>query len=132
MSDNLQQFLGPYIASNVVALILLALAFRRPRWVRVASIAIFAWAALVNSRIALFHPLEYQGFGDLAVLSLYRDFIHGWFRQHTTLLLLPIAIGQAVIALLLATESRNIRRLGVVGGTVFLLAICPLGVGSTV
>ncbi len=124
------QYVVPYIASNVVALAVLALAFRRPGWVRLATIGLFGWASLVNSRIALWHPQEYQGFGDLAVLAIYRDFIHGWFREHTAVLLLPIAIGQLAIALLLIIDSTSTRRLAVAGATLFLLAIAPLGVGS--
>lgn len=125
-----RQYLVPWTVSNGVALALLALAFRRPGWVRWASIAIFLWAAFHNARIALVEPLEYQGFADLAVLSLYRDFIRGWFRQHTALLLLPIAAGQLLIALGLLVDRRVTRRLAVAGAVGFLLAIAPLGVGS--
>ena len=58
------RYLVPYLLSNAIALALLALSFRRARWVRWASIAIFAWAAFTNARIAIWHPADYQMIGD--------------------------------------------------------------------
>lgn len=124
------QYLLPYLISNAVGLGLLWLAFRRPGWVRWASIGIFLWATWTNTRIALFHPADYQAFADLAALDAYRRFITGWFRTHTALLLLPIAAGQFAIAVLLFVNTRWTRRVGALGAIVFLLAIAPLGVGS--
>jgi hypothetical protein len=124
------EYLLAYLVSNAIALALLALAYRGPGWVRWASVAIFLWATWTNARIALFRPQDYQTFGDLTWSESYRDFIHGWFREHTALLLLPIAAGQLVIALLFLANTRLTRRLGAAGAIVFLLSIAPLGVGS--
>ncbi|NNM35437.1 MAG: hypothetical protein HKO53_20345 [Gemmatimonadetes bacterium] len=124
------EYLVPYAVSNTVALVLLATAFRRPTWVRWASIVIFLWAAWTNARLALTDPLEYQGFAELALLDSYRRFILGWFRDHTTALVLSIAAGQLTIAVLMALNARWGLRLGVIGAVVFLSAIVPLGVGS--
>jgi hypothetical protein len=124
------EYLLPYLISNAIALALLGLAFRRPVWVRWASITIFLWAAFTNGRIAMTSPLDYQTFGDLTWSSLYRAFIEGWFREHTAWLLLPIAAGQLVIAFLFLSNTSRSRRLATVGAVVFLLAIVPLGVGS--
>jgi hypothetical protein len=71
-----------------------------------------------------------DGFGELAVLAAYRDFIHGPFRRHTAAIVLSITAGQLAVATLLASGPSPLRRLGVIGGIVFLLAIAPLGVGS--
>ncbi|MEO8452734.1 MAG: hypothetical protein ABI647_23275, partial [Gemmatimonadota bacterium] len=95
-----------------------------------ASVAIFLWAAWTNSRIALTRPADYQTFGELTVLGVYPGFLHGWFRDQTVLLLLPIAAGELIIAVLLLSSGRAARRLAVLGAVVFLLAIAPLGVGS--
>ena len=124
------EYLLPYLTSNAIALGLLWLAVRRPGWVRWASIGIFLWATYTNTRIALFHPHDYQDFARLAVLASYRSFITGWFRNHTALVLLPIAAGQCAIALLLLRNTPLTRRLGVLGALSFLLAIAPLGAGS--
>ncbi len=123
-------YLLAYLISNGIALALLGPAFRLPSWVRWASIAIFLWASFTNSRIALTRPMDYQAFGDLTWSAFYRDFIHGWFLEHTPLLLLPIAAGQLAIALLLLANTHLSRRLATAGAIVFLLAIAPLGVGS--
>ncbi|NNM33152.1 MAG: hypothetical protein HKO53_08800, partial [Gemmatimonadetes bacterium] len=56
--------------------------------------------------------------------------ILGWFRDHTTALVLSIAAGQLTIAVLMALNATWGLRLGVIGAIVFLLAIVPLGVGS--
>ena len=124
-----REYQAAYIASNIVAVVVLALAFRRPNWVRLLTAGLFAWAFTVNAHTALVSPLDYQGFADLAVLPWYRDFIRGWFREHTAWLLLPIAFGQLTIAGLLL-GSRKFQRIGIAGAMVFLLAIAPLGVGS--
>jgi len=124
------EYLLPYAVSNAVALLLLGAAFRKPEWVRWASIVIFLWAAWTNARLALTNPLEYQGFEELALLEPYRHFIVGWFRDHTASLVLPIAAGQFSIAALLLRNSEWSRRAGAGGAVVFLLAIAPLGVGS--
>ena len=92
------EYRAAYLISNAIALALLALAFRRPTWVRWASIGIFLWATFTNARIALTSPTDYQTFGDLTWSAFYRDFIRGWFQEHTPLLLLPIAAGQLAIA----------------------------------
>ncbi|MGI9626825.1 MAG: hypothetical protein ACR2QM_08320 [Longimicrobiales bacterium] len=125
-----REYLVPYLASNAIALSLLVTAFRKPVWVRWASVVIFSWAAWTNTRIALTNPLEYQGFAELAVFDLYRDFVSGWFRTHTAWLVVPIAAGQLGIAVLLLLKSRLAHRAAVGCAVVFLLAIAPLGVGS--
>jgi hypothetical protein len=124
-----RQYLIPYLVSNAVAVVALVLAFRRPSWVRYTTVVIFLWAAFTNTRIALFHPGDYQTFAELTFSSLYRQFIEGWFRENTPAFLIPIAAGQLAISLLLIGR-RPARRLGLAGAVLFLLAIAPLGVGS--
>ena len=125
----LSEYLIPYLTSNAIAVAILVLACTRPRLARILLVAIFVWAAVTNSRIALSNPTVYVEYGDLALLSWYRDFIHGWFSRHIELFVLPIAAGQLAVAILLV-GPRSWRRLGVAGAVVFLLAIAPLGVGS--
>jgi len=125
-----RDYLVPYLIANALALALLATAFRKPRWARWASVGVFLGAACINVLIGLNQSADYQSFGDLAWLPLYRDFIHGWFRGNVPWLLFPIALGQLVIALLFLDNTRLSRRLGTAGAVVFFLAIAPLGVGS--
>ena len=125
-----REYLIPYVVSNASALILLGIAFRKPKWARWAVVALFAGAAWTNASVAIRDPAAYQGYGELALLEPYRRFIYGWFREHTAWLVLPIAVGQLGIALALVLNSPRSRRLAAGGAIVFLLAIAPLGVGS--
>jgi hypothetical protein len=123
------EWLMPYLASNTVAVLLLLVAFTRPEVTRWASALIFLAAAAVNTRLAIIRPLDYLDYGALTPITVYREFIYGWFSQHVPMLVLPIAAGQLAIAVLL-TRSLRWRRLGIAGAVFFLLAIAPLGVGS--
>jgi hypothetical protein len=124
-----QDYLVMYLSANLIALIILALAFRRPRIARWIWVAIFLWAATVNTLTAAREPWVYLAYGALTPSALYREFIDGWFSAHIQPFILAIAAGQLTIAILLS-RSGDARWLGIVGASVFLLAIAPLGVGS--
>jgi len=124
-----QEYLVMYLGANTIGLGFLALAFWRPRFVRWLWVGIFVWAASVNTLTAASEPWVYLAYGGLTPSQLYRDFIEGWFSGHIEPMVLSIAAGQLMIALLLS-RTASARRLGVFGATVFLLAIAPLGVGS--
>jgi hypothetical protein len=122
------EYLVPYLISNFVALAILGLAFWRPRIVKWTWVVIFLWAAAINTLTASREPWQYLLYGALTPSDTYRAFIEGWFSRHVTEMVLSIAVGQVAIAFLLARSES--RRLGVLGASVFLLAIAPLGVGS--
>lgn len=124
-----REYLVPYLVSNGVALAILALAFVRPRAVKWIWAGIFVWAAAINTLTAHQTPLIYLVYGVLTPSALYQHFIENWFRRHIFLTVQTIAVGQLAIALLLTNGGRA-RRLGVIGASIFLLAIAPLGVGS--
>jgi hypothetical protein len=92
-------------------------------------VAIFVWAASVNTITVAREPWVYLAYGALTPSALYREFIDGWFSAHIQPFVLSIAAGQLTIAILLS-RSGDARWLGIVGASVFLLAIAPLGVGS--
>lgn len=124
-----REFLAPYLVSNLIALVMLGLAWRRPRVARWLMVAVFAWAAGTNARFALVSPEVYLEYATLTPSALYRTFIEGWFAAHVAPMVLAIAAGQALIAVFLA-GPRAARWAGVLGAVVFLAAIAPLGVGS--
>jgi hypothetical protein len=104
-----------------------------PRWrsrglCRFLFFALFLWASLVNMRLALWHPTAYLEYARWAV-GPYRRFILGPFSRHASLFVGAIAVGQLVIAALVAARGRAVA-LGLAGAIVFLLAIAPLGRGS--
>ena len=122
--------LFPYIASNVLAASLVLTSFLWPRAGRVVFMIIFTLAGLFNGYAVLTTPDVYvSSFGGFAVFEGYRSFINGFFHEHTQAIVLAIAMGQMCITVLLAGR-RTMRWAGVIGGTIFLLAIAPLGIGS--
>lgn len=123
------EYLVPFIASNVVALILLVAAIAWPRATRVVFVLIFLAAGLFNAYTAVTTPETYLMYGEMAVLPFYQAFIYGFFAQNLTALVLLIAAGQIAVGVLLANRGIFFR-LGVLGAIVFLAAIAPLGVGS--
>jgi hypothetical protein len=124
-----REFLVPYLVANALGLAVLGLAFWRPRVVRWFWVGVFVWAAAVNTVTAVRTPWEYLAYGALTPSAAYRAFIEGWFSGHIPEVVLAIAAGQLTLAFLLTRRDAD-RRLGVVGATIFLLAIAPLGVGS--
>jgi len=124
-----REYLVMYLGANLIALAVLGFAFWRPQVARWFWVAIFVWAASVNTLTAASQPWVYLAYGGLTPSTVYRDFIAGWFSVHIQTFVLSIAVGQMMIAILLA-RSGDARWLGVIGATIFLLAIAPLGVGS--
>ncbi len=123
------EYVGPYTVSNLIAVVLLIIAWFWPYIARFAFALIFFAASIVNTIFVLRDPNSYVEFGELAVLDVYRDFIYGFFSEYTVLIVILIAIGQFTIATFL-TIGRPLLSLGVLGGVIFLLAIIPLGIGS--
>lgn len=119
----------PYAVSNVVAIATLVAATTRPQVARWSVAAMFAYAALYNAWLAFDRPEEYQGFASLAIIPWYSEFIAGPFKSIAMPLILAIAAGQALCAILLALGGR-LTAFGAIGVTLFLMAIAPLGVGS--
>ena len=124
-----QEYLVIYLSANLLALAILALAFWRPAIARWFWVAIFVWAASANTMTAAREPWAYLAYGALTPSAIYRDFIAGWFSTHIQPFVLSIAVGQLTIAILLS-RAGDARWLGIIGASVFLLAIAPLGVGS--
>ncbi|HEX5214036.1 MAG TPA: hypothetical protein VFV98_01165 [Vicinamibacterales bacterium] len=117
------------LISIAVALTMVLVSWRSRLAGRLFFVLLFSWAAFVNTRLALTDPIVYLGYASLAWSEWYRAFIRGFFAAHITGIVVAIAIGQAAIALLVATTGRAVS-VGLWGAIVFLLAIAPLGVGA--
>lgn len=96
---------------------------------RVLFVLIFTGAGFFNIYNAITDPQVYQTYKELAVLAFYREFIDGFFSEHTQLFILIIGVGQLFIGTFLIGSGR-LFSMGVIGGTIFLVAIAPLGFGS--
>ena len=127
--SGLRQYWLPYVASNLVALGLLFIAWRWSRVGQWLCALVFLWASITNATAAINQPHVYQEYAALTPFAVYKNFINGWFSAHAREMVLVIAVGQLAIAVLLMLP-RPWRVLGVLGAIVFLMAIAPLGVGS--
>ncbi len=121
-------YLPQYLGSNVLAVVLVVPAWRKPVVARVLFLVIFLGASIVKLMFALQQPRIYLEYAAGAI-PLYRQFIEGVFAGNPRAFILPIAAGQFLIAVLMLTKRRWFR-LGTIGGMIFFLAIAPLGVGS--
>lgn len=118
-----------YSLSNVAAVLLLWACWKKPLWGRLLFFLLFAWATWFNSTTVLSTPAVYTGYAQYTFSDGYRQFINGFFAQHTAPFVLAIAVGQAGIALSMLAKGW-LFRLGTAGAMVFLLSIVPLGTGS--
>ena len=116
------------IGSNIVALVMLFVSWRWRNAGRFLFFALFLWAAQINMRMAIWTPNGYLEYARWAV-EPYRGFILGPFSRHVTAFVGTIALGQLVIAVLVALRGRAVT-IGLLGAIAFLLAIAPLGRGS--
>jgi hypothetical protein len=126
--DN-NTYLFLYIISNVVALLLLWAAWKHPRLARLLFFLLFAWASWTNWNAAIHNPRFYLEYADLTFLTIYRQFILGWFSEHIVLAVGFIATCQAFIGVGMLMKGWIVRVAGI-AAIIFLLAIAPLGVGS--
>ncbi len=122
--------LVPLLISNGVALLLILAALGWPRAARAVVGTGFIVAACFNVVTVLTQAQIYvEGFGPLAV-GLYQRFIYGPFARDPRLFVVPIAVGQIMVGLLVPSRSIRAVQVGLAGGIIFLLAITPLGLGS--
>jgi hypothetical protein len=127
---NEGRMLAGWIVSNALALGLIIICWRRPKVGRAILGLGFIAAAVFNAWTVLADPQAYvRGFGPQALFPFYENFIYGPFARSPVLFILPIALGQLAIGLLMFARGAGLK-LGLVGGTIFFLAVTPLGKGS--
>lgn len=127
--EALKEWLMPYMISNIIAILIIVGAIKKPLWARLFLAAFFLWAAYFNATTAIQSPEIYLTYATLNALPLYSRFINGFFSQHITVIVFSIAVGQFLIALGLMLNKIWVK-LACLGGIIFGLAIAPLGIGS--
>jgi hypothetical protein len=127
--EALKEWLIPYIISNIVFLLSIVAALRKPMWTRIFFAGFFLWAAYFNSTTAIQSPEIYLTYANLNALPAYSKFINEYFSEHIKMIVSTIAVGQFLIALGLILNKTWVK-LACIGGIIFGLAIAPLGVGS--
>jgi len=129
MMESMKTFLIPLIISNVVFAITIIAAFKKPFAARIFYVILFFWAAYTNYSTVNADPNVYLEYGNMAILPFYKDFIYGFFSQHTTIIVTVIAGCQFLIGIGLIL-NKNWLKLAYSGAIIFGLAIAPLGIGS--
>jgi hypothetical protein len=127
--NGLKEYLVPYIISNMLFLLCMMAAIKKPIWARLFLAVVFLWAACVNTRTALLHPEVYLEYARLTPVPFYRAFINGYFSQHIRPIIFFIATGEFLIFVGLLLANRFVK-MACWGGILFGLAISPLSVGS--
>lgn len=125
----LQQYIGPYIGSNVFAVILLILSLKWKTASRIVFILIFLAAGIFNLYTANTEPEAYTMYAQTALIPFYKNFIMGYFAAHAGFIISLIATGKILVAILLMFKKTWFK-LGVAGALIFFISIAPLGVGS--
>ena len=126
--DN-QLYVMLLIISNVVAILQLIAAIKWPNIARISFFLLFGWACWVNWKTSLQTPQFYLDYAGLAWSDGYKNFILGWFAEHTKPAVGFIATCQGMIAISMLSKGW-IFKLGCLGAIIFLIAILPFGVGS--
>lgn len=126
--NGLDQYIAPYIISQVASVIILIVAWKRTRWARWLFALLFFWASAKNMYFGVANPGIYQEYADMAV-PVYRDFINGWFSHYNYFVIPLIAVGQFCIAIGMLLKGTWVK-LACIAAIIFLFGIAPLLVGS--
>ena len=118
----------PYAVTNLISVILIFIGLKWPGIGKVVWGAVFLLAGVFNLYTVSTNTEAYLGYSQWAITP-YQDFINGIFSDHTALIVSAIALGQILVGVLLFLKKRPFQ-LGIAGGIIFLIAICPLGLGS--
>lgn len=118
-----------YMITNLVAVLLVFLAWRRPKSATFLMAVLFTGAAVFNTLTAIFHPERYMVYADLAAIPIYESFIGGYFSRNVRFIIFFIAALQ-LLAGIFMLSSRILSNIAFAGAAFFLLAIAPLGAGS--
>lgn len=124
--SNPKTILIAALVSNLAGLLFLLAAIRQPRFARLLFFLLFSWASWTNYTTSHQHPELYLVYAQKSI-SLYTDFINGWFKLHITVFVSGIAFGQALIAIGMLLKGTWVK-LACMGAIIFLLGIAPLGI----
>jgi hypothetical protein len=105
------QMMAGWIVSNAFALALIIMCWRLPKVGRAIIGLGFAAAAVVNTLTALNNPQAYvQGYGPEALFPFYENFIYGPLAKNPTAFILPIAMGQLAVGLMMFFRGAWFKR----------------------
>jgi len=114
-----------YSLSNLLGILIMWCALKRPMWARLLLMLLFGWAAWLNYDVAHQHPSVYLNYSHYGT-GWYSGFIMGWFSRHITPMITMIVGGQVAIAVGIALKGWWVK-LACIGIILFMTAIAPLG-----
>lgn len=126
--NGFDEYIIPYVISQVVSIIILIAAWKSTRWARWLFSALFLWASATNMYIGVTDPDSYLDNARFAI-PLYQDFINGWFRHYNHVIIPLIAVGQFFIFIGMVLHGWWVK-LACLGSIIFLLSIAPLMVAA--
>jgi hypothetical protein len=124
-----EEYLFQWATTNVIALGLLFLAWKYPRFGKYIFGLIFLAASIVNALTAIQGPSLYLQYKQFVILEIYERFIGGYFVGHIVQFVLGIAAFQLLISIGLL-YGRFLLKPALIGGMIFMIGIAPLGLGS--
>eukprot|EP00978_Attheya_sp_CCMP212_P033335 scaffold133976_cov51-Attheya_sp.AAC.4 len=104
--QSLPDFLFPWFISNMVGFCLMWIAIKFPQVSRKTWGFLLILASLVNAYVVLTDPTGYIEYGVVAIPPL-QHFIYSKFFVYPTVLVLPIAICQGIIGLILLRSQKQ-------------------------
>jgi hypothetical protein len=125
---GLDTYLYIWIGSNIAGILILLSAMKATKLARFIFTLLFGWACYINFITAHSTPEVYLEYASMSV-SLYSNFIEGWFSENITIMVSVIAVCQGLIAVGMALKGLWVK-LACAGAILFLTAIIPLGVGA--
>jgi len=128
MLKGLDQYMFPYIATQIISIFFVVAAIWSTRMARLLFASLFLYAAVFNMQLSLRDPDKYLEYAPMA-LPFYSRFIEGWFSRYNHIMVPLIAVGQFFIGIGFLLKGWWVNW-SCVGAIIFLIAIAPLMVGA--
>lgn len=127
--ELLKEYIIPWSVSNIIAILFVVAAYKKPKLARLLFVLLFSWACWINYTTVHSNPSVYLDYANFTPFDLYASFINGWFKEHIIEMVTFISIGQGLIALGMLLKGWVVY-LACIGAVIFFLAIAPFGIGS--
>lgn len=122
-------FSPEFFVANGFSLLILLMAFIKPKLSQMWLALVLISAAVVNGVLAFKSPQLYLAFADVAVYDWYVNFIRGPFSERITLIVGIIAVLQLLTGFGMIHRGQ-LGKASFMAAMIFFWAIAPLGAGA--
>jgi hypothetical protein len=130
MSVSRRTSMDPFIIWLTFVVLVLLLCLIKPNAARIFLGFFFLVMAIgINIVTVVIDPQSYIEMGKNALIPFYRWVFLNIISLNPALFVLPIAVFQIIIGLLMLNKGKYVR-IGLIGGIIFLVIISPLGIES--